>query len=184
MKHLKALIGFLVLVVLAASWSPASVVSSQTANPAKSSLAAALWYVATSGNDSNTCSSPAAPCATINAAIGKASPGDTVYVAEGTYTGEGTEVVLIDKNITLSGGWNSDFTVQIGMSSIDGQGLRVGITSHFGLTADIEGFVIRNGYGSYAGGIVKSGGTMTLTNSTVSGNHGDSIGGGIYNQST
>ena len=67
--------------------------------------AAGPWYVAPGGSDGNSCLSAGSPCATINGAIGKASPGDTIKVATGTYTAStGSEVVLIDKSITLSGG--------------------------------------------------------------------------------
>jgi len=102
MKKLKSLIVFLALVVIGTSWMPVSVASSQATFSAVSSPVAGPWYVAIGGNDSNSCSSPAAPCATINGAIGKASPGDTVYVAEGTYTSEESEVVLINKDVTMA----------------------------------------------------------------------------------
>ena len=46
--------------------------------------AAGPWYVAPTGSDANSCLSPGSPCATINGAIGKASSGDTIYVATGT----------------------------------------------------------------------------------------------------
>ncbi|TCS98193.1 MBG domain-containing protein [Pseudofulvimonas gallinarii] len=46
---------------------------------------AANWYVATNGNNSNSCESPEAPCQTIQAAIDKAGVNDTVYVAGGNY---------------------------------------------------------------------------------------------------
>src|SRR5258708_18388379 len=56
------------------------------------------WYVTTTGNDSNSCSSTGSPCLTINGAIAKATDnnGDVIEVAVGTYTGSGT-VALIDK---------------------------------------------------------------------------------------
>src|SRR3990172_8490662 len=77
--------------------------------------AAGPWYVAPGGSDGNSCLSAGSPCATINGAIGKASSGDTVYVATGTYTNTtGSEVVLIDKDITLSGGWDVAFITQSG----------------------------------------------------------------------
>jgi hypothetical protein len=66
--------------------------------------AAGPWYVAPCGDDGNSCLSPGAACATINGALGKADPGDTIYVATGTYTGTGDEVVLLDKDATLSEG--------------------------------------------------------------------------------
>jgi len=72
-------------------------------------LAPNTWYVAPTGNDTNDCLSASTPCATINAAIAKASPGDVIYVAEGLYTGAGPEVVLITQGQTLSGGWDASF---------------------------------------------------------------------------
>ncbi len=66
-----------------------------TAAPA---WAAGPWYVdGASGNDSNTCLI-GNPCATIQAAIGKASPGDTIYVAASTLY---NERVVITQSIHL-----------------------------------------------------------------------------------
>lgn len=48
-------------------------------------MPAATWYVATTGSDSSSCSSGSAPCATINGAYQKASGGDTIQMASGTY---------------------------------------------------------------------------------------------------
>ncbi len=56
-------------------------------------LAGNTWYVATTGNDSHSCSSTGSPCATINGAFGKAAAGDTIRVAIGTYAGTGIQVV-------------------------------------------------------------------------------------------
>jgi hypothetical protein len=49
---------------------------------------AATWYVATNGNDSNSCSSLSAPCLTINSAYQKANGGDTIQMAAGTYASQ------------------------------------------------------------------------------------------------
>ncbi len=90
-------------------------------------LAGATWYVATTGDDTNSCSAPDAPCATINGAIGKAATGDTILVATGIYTGTGYERVTINKSLSLLGGWDSSFTMQDGSSTIDGQNARQGV---------------------------------------------------------
>jgi hypothetical protein len=139
--------------------------------------AAGPWYVAPGGSDGNTCTSPGAACASINGAIAKASAGDTIYVATGTYTGTGDEVVLLDKNVTLSGGWDAGFTTQSGTSTIDGEGARQGMTVNSGVTAIIERFTIQNG-SAWRGGI-RNDGTVTLNNCTISGNTG-----GIGNDGT
>src|SRR3954452_13979849 len=47
---------------------------------------AATYYVATTGSDSSTTGSQAAPYATIPKAIGKAVAGDSIFVRGGTYS--------------------------------------------------------------------------------------------------
>jgi uncharacterized repeat protein (TIGR01451 family) len=156
------------------------------------------WYVAPGGNDGDTCLDASHPCATINEAISKASSGDTVYVAIGTYTGNTTSVVFIEKILILSGGWNADFTSHTGMSTIDGQNLRNGIYVASG-TVTVQYFIIQNGYATEGGGInnhatltldhvlianngsyvspggISNVGTLTLNNSTVRDNGGKNV---------
>lgn len=58
-------------------------------------------YVAPGGSDPlNDCTSQAAPCATIQYAIGQAEAGDTVHVEGGEYA----EDLTVDKALTLQGG--------------------------------------------------------------------------------
>jgi uncharacterized repeat protein (TIGR01451 family) len=146
--------------------------------------AAGPWYVAPGGSDSNSCLSPGAACATINGAIAKASPGDMIYVATGTYTGTGNEVVSLDKDVTLSGGWDGIFITQSGTSTIDGEDARRGNVVNSGVTAMVERFTIQNGFTpGNGGGIRNIGGILTLNNSAVSGNTAGGVsGGGIANQ--
>ena len=134
--------------------------------------AASPWYVAPGGIDSNSCMSSAASCATINGAIGKASSGDTVYVAKGTYIGNGDVVLLLNKSVTLSGGWDDTFTTQSGTSTIDGEGTRRGITVNSGVAAIVERFVVQNGWSDWVvgdGGGISNSGTLTLNSSTAVG---------------
>jgi hypothetical protein len=154
-------------------------VSVTTPQPA---YAAGPWYVATTGDDNNDCLSPATSCATINGAIGKASSGDTIYVAEGTYTGSSSEVILIDKNITLSGGWDSGFSTQSSFSTIDGQNARRGVFVANGVIAGLDRFIVRNGSVLNYGGGIYSDGDLSISNSSI---HSNSIanycyGGGIF----
>ena len=149
--------------------------------PATFLLANIAWYVMPAGNDSNNCTSPITPCATINGAIGKATPRDMIYVAIGTYTSSsGAEVALIDKDITLSGGWDATFTTQTGTSTIDGGGARRGITINSALIVNIERFIIQNGWiapDACCGSGIDNVGTLTLDNTTVSNNIGMGISG-------
>ena len=98
--------------------------------------APATWFVTPTGSDGNSCSDAAHPCATVNGAISKAAVGD--------YVGSGDQVVLVDKGLTLEGGWNSSFSSQAGVSIVDGQSLRRGVKIQ-GATARIERFAVENG---------------------------------------
>lgn len=182
-----------------------------TAAIAQPSHASGLWYVATTGSDSNDCATPATPCASINGALNKPGfvAGDTIRVAAGTYIGTGSEVVLLNKSVYLSGGWNEAFSAQIGTSTIDGQAARRGVFVA-GAQVTIEMLTIQNGLGTdlsasggglrndsgqvlilnsqvlnsmaaYGGGISNLSGTLRLVNSRVSGNLASTMGGGIRN---
>ncbi|MFZ5856001.1 MAG: choice-of-anchor Q domain-containing protein [Chloroflexota bacterium] len=143
-----------------------------------------IWYVSPSGSDVNSCKSPEEPCATINGAINKASNGDSIFVAIGVYVGSGTEVVLINKSLTLSGGWDETFTSQTGHSTIDGQDARLGIRN--ASKSSIDHFIITNGYSNDLGGGIYNGSSaeLTIISIRVHGNYSRSWGGGIRNEGT
>ena len=130
----------------------------------------ATWYAAPGGSDANSCAAPAAPCATIDGAIGKASAGDTIRVAAGTYTAAGAQVVLIDESVTLEGGWDATFTHDGGPSIIDGGGARQGVRVA-AVTASISGFVVQNA----TRGILNTG-TLAIDETTIQ----DNTVGGVY----
>lgn len=144
--------------------------------------AAGPWYVSTTGADSNDCLSPGTACATINGAISKASSGDTINIAIGTYTSTAFEVVMIDRDITLVGGWDEIFGTQSGMSTIDGQHTKRGVMINSGIIVSLDRFIVENGFTTSYGGGIFSYGDLTITNSSI---HSNSItpfcyGGGIF----
>ncbi|MEK6754211.1 MAG: choice-of-anchor Q domain-containing protein [Chloroflexota bacterium] len=151
----------------------------QPASAQGNTVGETIWYVSTTGNDANSCSATDAPCLTINGAIAKAVDGDTILVAVGTYTAaSGEEVVLINKSVTLSGGWDEAFTAQSGMSTIDGQEVRRGITVT--ASVNVEYFIIQNGYDPNVGGGILNIGQLNLSNCSVI--HNSAVnGGGIIN---
>ena len=147
--------------------------------------ASTTWYVdGVNGNDSNDCKSSTTACKTIGHAIALVSSGDTIMVAPATYT----------ENLTIS------FSLKIigsGASTtiVDGGGVYSVVTVIPTTTATVvlSGLTIRNGTGGQGGGISSSG-TLTINNSSVSGNSGiqctlfvgcsAGLGGGIYSSGT
>lgn len=64
-------------------------------------------YIATSGTDNGTCTAQASPCKTLRYAMGKMSGGDTLYIADGTYTGSSN---FIDQNNLPPSGSPENYT--------------------------------------------------------------------------
>ena len=185
-----------------------SVSPSRSGGPQAANVAQTIWYVALGGADGDTCAAPTAPCLSIDAAVGKASAGDTIEVAAGTYVGSGTEVVLVGKDVTLSGGWNSAFTDENGVSTIDGQAARTGVRVSGAMVRIVRCVVENGGAGMIsvdggagisvdgagaalvldkstvrdnANGGVQSSGLLMITDSSISGNasHISNAGGGV-----
>ncbi|MBN2002043.1 MAG: DUF11 domain-containing protein [Anaerolineae bacterium] len=160
----------LVMVILACAALPIIILFSQPGR------AAGPWYVAPGGNDNNNCLSSTTACATINGALDKPDfiAGDTILVATGVYTGTGDQVALLNKSVTLSGGWDASFTAQDGTSTIDGEGARRGIRVETIIgpisTVIIERFVVQNCSCQCFGSGISNEGFLTLNYSTIKNN--------------
>jgi Zn-dependent metalloprotease len=137
-------------------------------------------YVATTGSDANSCSTPASPCLTIGQAVWKAVNGDTILVASGTYTGTASFVVGISENLTISGGWDPTYTQQSGETILDGQNARQVIYIGGG-TITLDRLTITNGskLDGDGGGIYFWASDVTIKNSIIKSNKARN-GGGIY----
>jgi hypothetical protein len=125
----------------------------------RTSYAAGPWYVAPGGADANDCLSPATACATIGAAIGKASAGDTINIAAGSYA----ESLTIAKSVTLAA---SDPAT----TRIAAQPFNRTITISSGATVTIAGLTIRDGLTAESGGGVLNQGALTLNKVIVENN--------------
>src|SRR5438445_4969826 len=154
---------------------------------APTAMASTTWYVnGMSGSNGSNCTSPTTPCKTIRHAISLATSGDTIRVAAAIYT----ENFTLGKSLNILGAGAST-------TIIDGGGVRTVVTiSNAAAHVTLSKLTIRNGKATSGGGINNSG-TLTLTNSTVSGNWapipcirsfvfcelraGTASGGGIYN---
>ena len=70
----------------------------------------AEWYVSASTGKKKGPGTKAAPFKAIGDALKKAAPGDTIYVAEGKYTGPlGASEIKIEKPVSIVGGYSADF---------------------------------------------------------------------------
>ena len=129
-------------------------------------------YVSQGGLDSGTCTS-ANPCATVSYALTKAASGATIEVS-----GTINDHLAIISPVTITtwpGGPAGSPAVLDGTANGHVVTVGAGVS---GVTLD--NLTIENGYSDY-GGAINNGGTLTLTDSTVSGNAGDYA--GIYNTS-
>jgi len=72
------------------------------------------YYVATGGDDNNSCTQPDQPCKSISAAVlQKTGAGKShIHIARGTYAESSAIDITAGKNIIFSGGWSSDFSGQ------------------------------------------------------------------------
>jgi uncharacterized repeat protein (TIGR01451 family) len=148
-----------------------SVVGVAPAEPQTVQAQAGTWYVSNSGSDANACNTPAAPCATIQAAINKAASSDIVKVAMGVYLGSGgVSFVFIDRAITLTGGWEDTFVSRVGVSLLSGTRSVAVIQTDRNtfVNANIENFIIQDGNT----GVWSGPGTTTLKNVEVRNNRG------------
>ncbi len=166
----------------------------------------ATWYVdAVTGSDANNCQSPGTACATVKAAVGKASSADFIEIAAGTYaeyditnnnksltlTGAGADSTFID------GGGNGRVFVLGNSVVISGVTIQNGrIITPSSILFDTAGGAMQVGTNAYVtlrnsrvissstvgnGGGIFNNGTLILENSDVLSNTADGLGGGIYN---
>jgi hypothetical protein len=134
---------------------------------APTALASTKWYVnGVNGNDKNNCKAPQTACKTIGHAISLASSGDSIKVAAATYK----ENLTINFSLKIVGSGATTTIIngvsQGGVIYVPDSGRHVALSN---MTVRNGG----NGIGNY--------GTLTINDSTVSGN-GSS--GGIYNGGT
>jgi len=155
-----------------------------------------FWAISPSGDDINDCLSLLTPCLSIPGVMAKTKyyDGDTIRIETGTYSPSMTLPVNIKQSARISGGWNSTFTAQNGISVfqrdfkifsphnvsldniiIDGIGLTGGLVNEGKLL--LQNSAVING----TSGIINNNGQLTIVNTTISGNSSGSTGGGLWN---
>ena len=141
-------------------------------------LASITWYVdGVNGNDSDDCKLTSTACKTIGHAISLASSGDSIIVAPATYT----ENLTIGLSLNVIGSGAST-------TIIDGNAAGAVLTiPTASAQVTLSNITIRNGGLTTFGGGIDNWGTLTINNTTVSGNlafqrrNQPGYGGGIYN---
>ncbi|MBO9522614.1 MAG: putative Ig domain-containing protein [Nocardioidaceae bacterium] len=146
-----------------------------SAGPAQ---AAGPWYVATTGSNANLCTSAAAPCATVTGVLGKPGfvTGDTINVAQGTYTDHPTFGAKTAN--VIGGGTGATFT---GLNATYAIGVNIGNAN----TLTLENLTLtagRNLSNNLGGGLVIATGKVVANNVRINANGGGTIsqGGGAY----
>jgi predicted outer membrane repeat protein len=142
------------------------------------------WYVAPTGNDNNNCQSVSTPCLHIATAIQRASSGDAIHLAVGSYA----ENLTLSKSLTLIGaGPNQSFIdgsygVNTLTSTVTIDGSKV-----TGLSVNLEELAIENGTAHRGGGIYAIDAAFLLLkdlevadNTYVPSNQPDEDGAGVY----
>jgi hypothetical protein len=146
-----------------------------------STASASTWYVnGVSGSDGNNCMSSQTACKTIGHAISLASSGDSIMVAAATYT----ENLVIGFSLRMIGSGASTTIIDGGQP-----GTVVAISSSSAVVT-LSDLTIRNGFTRISGAGISNSGTLTINNSTITGNLADGgqrgcgAGGGIANGGT
>lgn len=154
-----------------------------------SDIPAGNVFVSPSGTGSSCTQS--SPCS-LSTALGTAAAGSMVYLAQGTYTGTGTAVASIGKNLTLYGGWDGKTSQppvrdpKKYVSSLDGQNRRRAILIQGAASVTVDGLTITRGNAAGDGAEFGAGGGLRATlasvivrNCTITRNVGSSRRGGI-----
>jgi hypothetical protein len=138
------------------------------------------------------------PC-NLAAALNLSTDGDTIYVAQGTFTGAGDAVVTMTKNITLLGSWDASLATppvrdpEVYSTILDGENARRVIYIGGNITPTLDGFIITRGNASnaatdpgYGGGIYSNGANLIVTHNVITNNVAYTsatawgCGGGVY----
>ena len=118
-------------------------------------------------------------------AIAAAGSGDAAYIPGGTYTLTLGLELTVNRSLILTGAGSGDTIIQAAATSGDATSRVFNVT---GGSVAISGVTIRHGKTTGDGGGIYNSGTLTLTDSTVTGNAASggfsSDGGGILNRGT
>jgi hypothetical protein len=131
------------------------------------------WYVSKTGSDLWSCLNWTFPCKTVQGAVDKASSGDRIHVASGTYS----EHLVLNIDLAITGTTPSGFIPTIISNTAAGATINVGASNK----VTLANMNIRNAKSSTTGGAIYNTGSVTLTNVKLSNASATVSGAGIYN---
>ncbi len=144
------------------------VVSTSLAAPSK------LLFAAPSGSGYEC--SQIQPCS-LQTALNQTDSGATLYLAQGTYTGSGAAVMMLDHDLSVFGGWNgvstgSPILDPVAFPTIlDAEDQRRGVQVDGGANILLDGFTVTRGQHDVKGaGLFASDATLNLHQLIFSGN--------------
>lgn len=132
------------------------------------------WFVATTGTDTTTCTTAAAPCKTITQALTNAKEGDTISVGTGTFT----KPLLITKGVTIQGAGQSSTFIDGGETTPTASSVSamdVDLPNGDANVLTVSGVTIQHGISTFGGGIELLAGNMIVNNSTITNNEAGGI---------
>jgi len=151
---------------------------------AQAAPAGAPLFVKPSGSGT-VCTQPS-PCA-LQTALDQAADGDTIYVAEGVYTGADGAVITVTKSITLYGGWDGAGSGPVVRdplahpTTLDGEDQRRVVYIAASIAPTLDGFVITGGHGDFSGGGIYAESTSSIIrNNQIVSNSAAGDGGAIF----
>ena len=123
-------------------------------------------FVKTDGSD--TACTQGEPCALLTA-LGQVADSDTVYIAEGTYTGTDAAVIMVTNSISVYGGWDGTPTGPVVLdpetyiTTVDGEETRRCAQVTAPVTVNFNGFTMTNGrHNEKGGGLYTQNADITL----------------------
>ena len=123
------------------------------------------------------------PC-DLQTALSQAVDGDTLYLAQGSYTGTGGAVITVTKSITIYGGWDGATTTPVVRdpdtypTTLNGEDTRRVIEISGNISPAIDGFIITGGKAPDGGGVYILDASPIIQNNIITFNR--TIDGGTY----